>query len=282
MARIVPLQRWLNKTISVPFVGRVARNGTNPMDVEDRVASWLVMNNFARYATEEDQTQPVKHIDDGLRMEDPESQMLQDVLPQQEIRELALEHLGAPMGQAATGHLSSAGTFATENPAGVPEDKPPSTQVSEANLAGMAVPIQPTLRNSGTFATINPSGIEIPPLGDNLDDQIATGTENPTSLKVSAAHRESEGSVEVLPTPSQVAQDLMLESETDTNKSTILEFLNTAPSKDEIASTIKGIGPSTGEKLVEARPLTWEALEELLSDRQMDALRAWVKTKVVS
>lgn len=47
---VVPTDRWLNQTIRVPFVGRVARNGKEPVDVSEQAARWLITNCFAKPA----------------------------------------------------------------------------------------------------------------------------------------------------------------------------------------------------------------------------------------
>jgi hypothetical protein len=54
----------------------------------------------------------------------------------------------------------------------------------------------------------------------------------------------------------------------------LLEFFNTQQ-PGAIAEAIKGIGPKTDEDLITARPLSWEKVEEILSDRQMEAARKW-------
>lgn len=56
-----------------------------------------------------------------------------------------------------------------------------------------------------------------------------------------------------------------------------LEFFNTQQ-PGAIAEAIKGIGPKTDEDLIAARPLSWEKVEEILSDRQMEAARKWAES----
>ncbi|HEY9747920.1 MAG TPA: hypothetical protein V6C63_04545 [Allocoleopsis sp.] len=57
----------------------------------------------------------------------------------------------------------------------------------------------------------------------------------------------------------------------------LLEFFNTQQ-PGAIADAIKGIGPKTDEDLIAARPLTWEKVEGILSDRQMDAAKKWAES----
>ncbi len=55
----------------------------------------------------------------------------------------------------------------------------------------------------------------------------------------------------------------------------VLDYLN-ATEPEAIAQQIKGIGRKTADELVAARPLTWEAVNEILSDRQLETLVAFV------
>lgn len=55
----------------------------------------------------------------------------------------------------------------------------------------------------------------------------------------------------------------------------VLQYLN-ATEPEAIAQQIKGIGRKTAEELVAARPLSWEKVNEILSDRQMETLIAFV------
>lgn len=57
----------------------------------------------------------------------------------------------------------------------------------------------------------------------------------------------------------------------------LVSFFNTAESKDAIASAIKGIGPKTAEDLIQARPLTWDTVDEILSNPQVEAAKTWVE-----
>ncbi|MBD1864253.1 MULTISPECIES: hypothetical protein [Trichocoleus] len=57
----------------------------------------------------------------------------------------------------------------------------------------------------------------------------------------------------------------------------LLEFFN-SQQPGAIAEAIRGIGPKTDEDLIAARPLTWEKIEGILSDRQMDAAKKWTES----
>lgn len=57
----------------------------------------------------------------------------------------------------------------------------------------------------------------------------------------------------------------------------VLDYLN-ATEPEVIAQQIKGIGRKTADELVAARPLAWEAVNEILSDRQLETLVAFVKS----
>lgn len=51
----------------------------------------------------------------------------------------------------------------------------------------------------------------------------------------------------------------------------VLEFCNESPLDDLIA--VKGITPTVAKSLFEARPLTWEKLDSLVTDRQLTSLQ---------
>lgn len=55
----------------------------------------------------------------------------------------------------------------------------------------------------------------------------------------------------------------------------VLHYLN-ATEPEAIAQQIKGIGRKTADELVAARPIAWDKVNEILSDRQVEALVAFV------
>lgn len=71
-----------------------------------------------------------------------------------------------------------------------------------------------------------------------------------------------------------------LPAETDvlpSEETLVLDYLN-ATEPEAIAQQIKGIGRKTADELIAARPLTWEAVNKILSDRQLETLVAFVKS----
>lgn len=72
--------------------------------------------------------------------------------------------------------------------------------------------------------------------------------------------------------PEEILDDIdAQEIADDQNNDFLLDFLNTA-SVDEIAETLKGVGPKKAEELTESRPLTREILTSLLSRTQLKGL----------
>lgn len=65
-------------------------------------------------------------------------------------------------------------------------------------------------------------------------------------------------------------------TELDPWKTKVLEFFN-SQEPTAIAAAINGIGPTTAEKIVHAKPLDWTKVEEILSERQMDAIERWAQ-----
>lgn len=60
-------------------------------------------------------------------------------------------------------------------------------------------------------------------------------------------------------------------------QTSLLTFFNTAETKEAIATAIKGIGPKTAEDLIQERPLDWEKVDQVLSNPQIEAAKAWVE-----
>lgn len=59
----------------------------------------------------------------------------------------------------------------------------------------------------------------------------------------------------------------------------VLDYLN-ATDPEAIARQIKGVGRKTADDLVDSRPLDWEAVQVILSDRQLEAVVEFVKSNV--
>lgn len=62
------------------------------------------------------------------------------------------------------------------------------------------------------------------------------------------------------------------------DKTLVLEYLNVTES-EAIARQIKGIGRKTADDLAMARPLSWEVVQGILSDRQLETVVAFVKSE---
>lgn len=69
--------------------------------------------------------------------------------------------------------------------------------------------------------------------------------------------------------------DSPAESGAVTDEAILLEFFESASESAMIA--IKGIAQKTAAEIVQARPLTWEALDEILSDRLIEESLAHIK-----
>ncbi len=60
-------------------------------------------------------------------------------------------------------------------------------------------------------------------------------------------------------------------------QTTLLTFFNTAETKEAIADAILGIGPKTAEHLIQARPLDWDKVAQVLTKAQVEAAKTWAE-----
>lgn len=77
--------------------------------------------------------------------------------------------------------------------------------------------------------------------------------------------------------PSTPIGDLATVASVPSNESLVIDYLNTNES-EAIARQINGIGRKTADDLAMARPLEWESVQAILSDRQLEAVIAFVTT----
>lgn len=113
---------------------------------------------------------------------------------------------------------------------------------------------------------------------------MADETEDPpVAPPINPAEEESTEEIPAEEIPAEPAEvtppaDIPPEPETlPTEETLVLDYLN-ATEPEAIAQQIKGIGRKTADELAAARPLSWDEVNEILSDRQLETLVAFVKS----
>ncbi len=172
-----------------------------------------------------------------------------------------------------------------ENLGDLPEA--PSVELDETPVIA-SVWVKPTARWLGKSQRI-PRGRKISRNGlydpiEVTQDEANYLTKNFFAVVVTEAVAEAVVEVSADPVASENDQSGSPSGEPDPpefNLETLcLEYLN-QHSAEEIARDIKGIGRKTADELVEARPLDWEAVQVILSDRQIDAIKAFIGSGTV-
>lgn len=100
-----------------------------------------------------------------------------------------------------------------------------------------------------------------------------TGLESAAAL---ASPPETENPAETVETEEPAA--LNPEPTPPSDETLVLDYLN-ATEAEAIARQIKGIGRKTADDLVAARPLSWEVVQGILSDRQLETVVAFVRSE---
>lgn len=77
--------------------------------------------------------------------------------------------------------------------------------------------------------------------------------------------------------PAKDASTIEMQSVELVWQTTLLAFFNTAETKEAIADAILGIGPKTAEHLIQARPLDWEKVAQVLTKAQVEAAKTWAE-----
>ena len=281
---VVPTQRWNPGTITVPGHGTVSRPspmGETPVEVTTEQADYLLKNFLAKpFAPEASEPEPGPAANEGAPPQEPTEVEVPPPPPPPEVipEDLADEtkvspeesagadHEPPPPPEVLPGDLEDGTKAPLEEAVGADHEPPPPPEVIPEDLAD-DTKVSP--EEAEQFAET-----EVPPPTVPEEGAEAAESEVPPPTVPKEA-----GSDEVSPEIQEAAESEVppptVPEASLTDQERLVDFFETASESD--IEAIKGIGQATAQELISGRPLTWEKVDRVLSQRQIDNAIAHIK-----